>query len=73
VLIVSLRCARLIGCVAATKYRRKVSEKSSEGEEVWVSPIMDAGRGRLRTNAGRMGRTAGGDNEKYGPDPYENV
>jgi hypothetical protein len=34
---------------------------------------MDASRGRLRTNAGRMGRTQGDDNMKYGTDPYEAV
>lgn len=41
-----------------------------EGEEKWVSPVVDASRGALRTSKGRLGRTAGKENEVYGQDPY---
>lgn len=60
--------------IAATTTRRKASKEGQAGGDVWVSPIMDASKGRLRTNAGRMGRTQGDDNrKKYGIDPYEAV
>jgi hypothetical protein len=58
-------------CIAATTYRRKESGKTPAQQSVWVSPIVDASRGKLRTSAGRMGLTEGGDNEKYGAEPYE--
>ena len=39
----------------------------------WLSPLMDASRGKLRTSAGRMGpkHGNGSENDKYGPSPYE--
>ncbi|RJE23450.1 hypothetical protein PHISCL_04208 [Aspergillus sclerotialis] len=39
-------------------------------EEGWTRPIVDARRGGMRSQTGRMSRSAGDDNEKYGPEPY---
>ena len=39
-------------------------------EEGWTRPIVDARKGSLRSQTGRMSRSAGDDNEKYGPEPY---
>jgi heme-degrading monooxygenase HmoA len=41
-----------------------------EGEGKWVSPIVK-GNGRFRSALGRMGKSLGDDNEKYGDEPYE--
>lgn len=46
--------------------------EGKDGEGRWESPIVQA-RGRMRTALGRMGKTEGDDNEKYGEDPYEVV
>ena len=43
--------------------------KTAKGTQ-WVSPIVDAWRGPLRSSRGRMARTDGADNDKYGDDPY---
>lgn len=39
-------------------------------EEGWTRPIVDARRGGLRTQRGRMNTSDGRDNEKYGSEPY---
>ncbi|KAK8859418.1 hypothetical protein PGQ11_010152 [Apiospora arundinis] len=39
-------------------------------EDGWTRPIFDASKLNLRTTMGRLGRTDGSDNERYGPDPY---
>ncbi|CAK7221751.1 hypothetical protein SBRCBS47491_004634 [Sporothrix bragantina] len=36
----------------------------------WVSPLVDASRGRLSTSRGRLAATQGEDNDKYGNSPY---
>ena len=59
--------------IAATTYRRKTDKEGAEDGEVWVSPIIDASRGHLRTGNGRMGKSAGDENEKYGEEPYVEV
>jgi hypothetical protein len=47
--------------------------EGKEGEEgKWVSAIVQA-KGRMRSALGRMGKSGGEDNEKYGEDPYEVV
>ena len=47
--------------------------EGKDGEEgKWVSPIVQA-KGRMRTALGRMERTSGEENDKYGDDPYEVV
>ncbi|KAI9719153.1 MAG: hypothetical protein M1828_006335 [Chrysothrix sp. TS-e1954] len=45
-----------------------------DGVKRWVSPIVDAKKGVLRSSAGRVGlESTGGGNEKYGPEPYDDV
>ncbi|KAI9734345.1 MAG: hypothetical protein M1834_002451 [Cirrosporium novae-zelandiae] len=44
--------------------------KDKDGEKKWTSPLVDARRGRLRTENGRMGLSMGHDYEKYNNDPY---
>jgi hypothetical protein len=39
--------------------------------EKWISPLVNARRGELRTMMGKMGRGTGAENEKYGLDPCE--
>jgi hypothetical protein len=60
--------------LAATTYRA-VLPPAKEGEEeggkpVWLSPTVDARKGRFRSSAGRMGTDMGHGNEKYDDDPY---
>jgi hypothetical protein len=45
--------------------------KTDDG--LWVSPMVDASRGLLKTSAGRMSRSGGGDHEELplGEDPYQ--
>lgn len=45
----------------------RIDVKGSEGG---VRPIVDASRGGLRTQTGRLAKSDGADNEKYGVDPY---
>lgn len=35
-----------------------------------IRPLFDARRGGMRTQQGRLGRSDGADNEKYGKQPY---
>jgi len=41
-----------------------------KASEEGMRPIVDASRGGLRTQAGRLAKSDGTDNEKYGVDPY---
>ena len=41
-----------------------------KGFEEGMRPIVDASRGGLRTQTGRLAKSDGADNEKYGVDPY---
>ncbi|KAI9815771.1 MAG: hypothetical protein M1827_002167 [Pycnora praestabilis] len=59
--------------LAATTHRATISKSDSGTEEAWLSPVVDAKRGLLRSSAGRMGRDAGTGNEKYKDDPYADV
>jgi hypothetical protein len=45
--------------------------KTKDGGTKWVSPVVDASRGVLKSSRGRMTMTDGKDNEKYGNDPYD--
>ena len=47
----------------------KVTDEMT-GKEVFASPIVDASKGLLKTSAGRMSRSKGDENDKYGEDPY---
>lgn len=40
-------------------------EEKGQGEK-WVYPVVDAGRGKLKTSKGRMSWTEGDENDKYG-------
>lgn len=46
--------------------------KTEEGTK-WISPVVDASRGVLKSSRGRMTLTDGTDYEKYAPDPYAKV
>lgn len=51
-----------------------VEDGEGQGIGKWMSPLVDARKGQLRTSNGRMGLSAtGDDNEKYGDDPYVKV
>jgi hypothetical protein len=52
--------------MGATTYPMK-----TEAGTKWVSPIVDASSGVLKSSRGRMTMTDGKDNEKYSDDPYE--
>jgi Domain of unknown function (DUF4188) len=54
--------------LAATTYLAKPT--AADEKPKWVSPIVDARKGRLRSSAGRMAKDMGDGNEKYGDDPY---
>jgi len=41
------------------------------GQERWMSPVVDASRGLLKTSAGRMNQSLADEHDKYGKDPYE--
>lgn len=43
--------------------------KTDDG--LWVSPLVDASRGLLKTSAGRMARSDAKEHDKMGKDPYE--
>jgi hypothetical protein len=46
----------------------------AEGKGTWMSPLVDAGKGQLRTSKGRMGiNPTGDDNDKYEENPYAEV
>lgn len=49
------------------------SSRVKTDDGLWVSPLVDASRGLLKTSAGRMSRSSGGDHEKLqvGEDPYQ--
>ncbi|KAF2153745.1 hypothetical protein K461DRAFT_311814 [Myriangium duriaei CBS 260.36] len=50
---------------AATQH--KVQLKSEQGtEEAWMLPVVDARKGQLKTSRGRMARSQGQENDKYG-------
>lgn len=58
--------------LGATSYLKK-GDKLVNGvvAEKWISPLVNARKGKLRTMMGRMGSGTGAENEKYGLDPYE--
>ncbi|KAH0544909.1 hypothetical protein FGG08_000989 [Glutinoglossum americanum] len=58
--------------LAATTHRAVLppAKKGEPGVPVWLSPIVDARKGRFRSSAGRMAMDTGDGNEKYGDDPY---
>jgi hypothetical protein len=49
------------------------SSRVKTDDGLWVSPVVDARRGLLKTSAGRMARSDSGDHEKLGlgVDPYQ--
>lgn len=60
--------------LGATTYLRK-GDKMVGGtvEDQWISPLIDARRGKLRTSAGRLGRDPQQNAEKYKFDGYDGV
>ena len=62
--------------LAATQHKVHVTSESGEKQEAWISPVVDARKGQLRSSRGRMARSSGTENEKYGFDDeaaYETV
>ncbi|GAM88063.1 hypothetical protein ANO11243_060930 [Dothideomycetidae sp. 11243] len=61
----------------ASATTHKIYKKTERGEEVaWQSPAVDARKGLLKTSRGRMARSQGLENDKYGlndEDVYESV
>jgi len=47
----------------------KITDEKT-GMDAYASPIVDASRGVLKSSAGRMARSQGDDNDKYGESPY---
>ena len=58
--------------LGATTYLRK-GDKLEGGivADEWVSPLVQANKGKLRTSSGRLGRSAGAAHNKYGTKEYE--
>lgn len=58
---------------ATTYLKRNGKLEGGVVPDEWLSPLVDASRGKLRTSAGRLGPKYGdgSENEKYGPSPYE--
>jgi hypothetical protein len=52
--------------------KKEVGDKEDGYDYKWVSPLVDA-KDKLRSAMGRMGRSDGADNVKYGEEPYINV
>jgi hypothetical protein len=60
-----------LGATSYLRKRDKLVNWVAEEEEEWISPLVDARRGKLRTMMGRVGKEAGAENERCGSDPYE--
>ncbi|KAF4550981.1 Hypothetical protein D9617_15g043350 [Elsinoe fawcettii] len=59
--------------LAATQ-KRVVVQEGGEKREGWIYPVVDARKGQLKSSSGRMARSDGRENEKYGTkDIYEDV
>ena len=58
---------------ATTYLKRNGKLEGGVVPEEWLSPLVDASRGTLRTSAGRLGPKYGdgSENDKYGPSAYE--
>ena len=58
--------------LGATTYLKK-GDKLEGGvvPEEWVSPLVDASRGKFRTSKGRLGWSQGHENDKLGANVYE--
>ena len=56
---------------ATTYLRRDGKMQGGKLAEQWISPLIDATRGRMRTGLGRRGQThAAADQDKFGEPPY---
>jgi hypothetical protein len=62
--------------IGATTFPALAPEKSIEGLDTskpfYVTPIVDARKGLLRTSAGRMSQSQATEHDSYNDDPYEN-
>lgn len=47
------------------------AEGIEPGKPFWISPIVDARRGLLKTSAGRMSQSTATEHDAYNDDPYE--
>ncbi|KAF2458923.1 hypothetical protein BDY21DRAFT_370442 [Lineolata rhizophorae] len=60
--------------LGGSMHKREVAnlEKDNGSETVWISPIVDASKGAMRTSAGRMSRGTGREHDKFENfvDPY---
>jgi hypothetical protein len=58
--------------LGATSYLKK-GDKLVTGvvADEWISPVVDASKGKLRTMLGRINRRTGSEHENYGKNPYE--
>lgn len=66
--------------LGATRYLKRTKKAEGQGddydsEDQWISPLVDASKGVLRTSAGRLGSrgSQGTEHDKYGPNPYDGV
>ncbi|TKX26410.1 hypothetical protein C1H76_1372 [Elsinoe australis] len=60
--------------LAAATQHRVVKEENGEKKEEWQIPVVDARKGQLKSSKGRMARSGGKDNDKYGiKDIYDDV
>ena len=59
------------GLGATTYLRRGDKFEGGTVDDQWVSPLVQANRGKLRTSSGRLGRVSGAAHEKYGTKLHE--
>ncbi len=57
--------------IAATQSMLKASEKDPSAQDMWIPTIVDASKGKMRTQSGRLDRTDGNDNSGFVSDPYD--
>jgi hypothetical protein len=59
--------------LAATTVPVYSTKASSSSSTAWVPVAVDASSGSLRTSRGRLGRSDGADNDRYGQEPYKKL
>lgn len=50
--------------IAATQSIFRIGAENQNAENMWINPIFDAEKGKLKTHKGRLQKTDGDDNEK---------
>jgi hypothetical protein len=56
---------KILTFLAATNTKIKIDKSAERGGFNWISPLVDASRGALRSSRGRLGMVDGADNDQY--------